>query len=410
MKTRTLVGIVALIACCTNLGAGADPLSVETSTLKSVGRNDILIATANQFHLSTNALRTVTDPSLRKSIERSLILRAELYDIHSGDVRNALKDKAGALVLAADPERGVSNDADLTKELQKRIAPYIQRAADGEVDSSGKVVKTPKAADHPTVAELTRSDNARPNVTNLPFTLAFVAHLSIHPGTSDTCSGALLAPTLVLTARHCVVDSSGKKVDPATIVVGNAPFGHVQSKGANIEILDTDLGYELQRDVAVIELESPLEGVTQFARVGPQQDEALWVMLAGYGQINIAGGNNGFDKLTVGVRHVVFPATSDEKAAPLSPWTTERFQATQCGGDSGGPVFVVSAAGAPVVVGVLSSLTDSEGETQTECDKLTGGAFVNVAQTYVRTDLCDRLGKDGSPCVPDEPLVAATSP
>jgi hypothetical protein len=91
------------------------------------------------------------------------------------------------------------------------------------------------------------------------FAVAVVDHATASQETVAICSGALLAPNLVATARHCVAPTS----DPEDVQCATAMFGSVVAASqlyvSNDTVLDTNSTYHTV-DAIVVPPESPMCG------------------------------------------------------------------------------------------------------------------------------------------------------
>lgn len=184
------------------------------------------------------------------------------------------------------------------------------------------------------------------------------------------CSGALVAPNLVLTARHCVsraltatpsCDSDGRShngvhlstdVDPSRIAiyVGAVVRPETDAPVARAErTLHPKSQVLCDADVAFLVLDRPIDAKILPMRLhGPVEpgDRVVPVGFGG-GPANIVGlkvARNDSTVLTIG------PAANTRTGAVLGPREFEVDQAT-CRGDSGGPAIDASTG---EVVGVVS--------------------------------------------------------
>lgn len=189
--------------------------------------------------------------------------------------------------------------------------------------------------------------------------VAVATALDDDPTHVTLCSGALVAPNLVLTARHCVsraitatpaCDARGEShngvhladdADPATIAIYVGAHVHVDRDPVRAHAVRTlhPTGRVLcDADVAFLVLDRPLRDVTVLPiRLHGSVESGDRVLPIGFGGgVANAIGNRvarvGSTVLTVG------PAANAETGAVLGPREFEVDEAT-CRGDSGGPAI-----------------------------------------------------------------------
>ena len=199
--------------------------------------------------------------------------------------------------------------------------------------------------------------------------VVLVLHYDALEGPGATgCSGALLAPNLVLTARHCVSVSDessactaegkaafGGKVysdeDPTKLYVfggltrPNFLSGDVHPS-LGTEILTTGAKTICNQDVALILLDRPVEGATIMPvrlEGGPTANEV--VTLVGWG-ITETSESPEIRRQRTGISVTAVGPSTSEQLGPAEFSTTEG----SCAGDSGGPAIAASGA----VIGVVS--------------------------------------------------------
>lgn len=165
-------------------------------------------------------------------------------------------------------------------------------------------------------------------------------------GEGFVCSGALLAPNKVLTARHCLDDH-----DDGDVLVVFGPDAARDLEEESIGVVAVAL--HPTRDLAVLTLEeetdhTPLElgaaaavgsSVVAVGYGGPLGDAERCLRVEARATVTAARGDGAIDVTTAG--------------------------GELCEGDSGGPLLVQTNDG-PVVVGALSTVTRAEGE---ECGR-----------------------------------------
>ncbi len=222
-------------------------------------------------------------------------------------------------------------------------------------------------------------------------------------GTFELCSGALLAPNVVLTARHCVTknfttsvscDQEGRSAngphvigdqDPQNVAVyvGASPNFAMKPTAVATAIVAPKGEYLCDSDIALVVLDTPITTLTPMAvRLHTVAQPGETVRSVGYGQND--------DKMPIGNRFrktgVEVLAQGKAISASKTPLGRHEFEVGKsiCQGDSGGPA-ISEQTGA--VIGVVSRgggcdddfghiYTTSAGfdEIFTEAFSLAGGA------------------------------------
>lgn len=185
------------------------------------------------------------------------------------------------------------------------------------------------------------------------------------------CTAALLAPRLVLTARHCVADTDadvacsadGSPANGGAVIANHAP-GQLYvftgkdrpdldpttwtPAGRGMEVLDDGAKNLCNHDIALVLLEQPITGVPLAAvRLDGTAERGEELTTVGWGVTSTADEPTARQQRT-GVR--VTRLGPDETSPPLTP-NELSFDESICLGDSGGPILS-QASGA--VVGVVS--------------------------------------------------------
>lgn len=193
------------------------------------------------------------------------------------------------------------------------------------------------------------------------------------------CTGTLVAPTVVLTAGHCVFDGG-----PTSVLLGT---NSLANKGTAGELLPVAKrvpypGWASSYDVSVIVLAQPSQIppraiATGWARLDIQDGAS--VALVGYGAID-RDGNNYIDALqeattTITDADCARSSGCNAAAKPAGELGAGGMGIDTCFGDSGGPLYLVTGYGT-FLAGVTSRGYDdnqyacSEGGLYTRPDKI----------------------------------------
>ena len=188
----------------------------------------------------------------------------------------------------------------------------------------------------------------------------------------EFCSGALVSPTQVLTASHCVDDDADGEIDEGVDLADTA-FGFEANVPSNISRNVSSVaihpnwvstGGASDFDVAVLTLSSPITDVTP-ARITDRDPSGLVATMIGYGdqgtgtsfpsQIPEANGRLAAQNIVDEWSGVVLtdfdsPTSNTSTLGSANPIAIE---GTTGPGDSGGPLYV-EFDGVSLIVGTLS--------------------------------------------------------
>jgi hypothetical protein len=195
------------------------------------------------------------------------------------------------------------------------------------------------------------------------------------------CSGALIAPKLVLTAGHCVQAGTDYRIveydkdhKPQLKTVRRA----VAHPGFSMQAI---LAHRATADVALLELEAPTKDGVPAALAVPQLplNSGNAFSIAGIGVTIRGDGRSGGVVRTAPLVATGKPGTLQVRLVdPATQGAKPGFGA--CTGDSGGPLFEQQAAG-QVIVGVISWSTGANGSAG--CGGMTGTTPLTLYRDWI---------------------------
>ncbi|WP_398470358.1 S1 family peptidase [Tardiphaga sp.] len=205
--------------------------------------------------------------------------------------------------------------------------------------------------------------------------------LTIVGSRGNFCSGALIAPTLVLSAAHCVTPGASYKIvqydsdrQPQLIAVRRV----ADHPGFNAQGIKA---HRASADIALLQLNEPLAGKTALPLGRPLEpfEAGQDYTIAGIGVAARGDGKSGGT-----VRSAQLVSTSHPgklQIRLLDPATNnERPGLGACTGDSGGPVLQ-QQSGRPVVIGVISWSTGAK--SSAGCGGLTGVTPLTLYRDWI---------------------------
>ncbi|MEH2612169.1 S1 family peptidase [Bradyrhizobium sp. AZCC 1693] len=195
------------------------------------------------------------------------------------------------------------------------------------------------------------------------------------------CTGALIAPKLVLSAAHCVQPGADYKI----VEYGADRQPSLQDvkavaihPGFNMQAMS---GHRATADVALLLLAAPPKGKTPAALGSPDIpiNVGSRFSIAGIGVTVRGDGKSGGTIRVAGLVATGKPGTLQIRLVdPVSQGTRDGLGA--CTGDSGGPVFEDKESG-PVIVGVVSWSTGPNGSAG--CGSMTGVTPLTLHRDWV---------------------------
>lgn len=183
------------------------------------------------------------------------------------------------------------------------------------------------------------------------------------------CSGAMMTPTLVVTAAHCYYGPQGEIGTSYLFTSPGTPFDAaidpriVQPKivkvfsDSQFSVLDTNNF----SDIAFLQLDKPVVSKTYLKFATREELERLTATspIAGYGYGQV---------FETGAGYSIFPrkyqlqwTPIDSQTVRTSSYSLSSASATPCKGDSGGPIVATLPDGREVLVGILSGANNVKG-------------------------------------------------
>lgn len=208
-------------------------------------------------------------------------------------------------------------------------------------------------------------------------------------GIDRICSGALIAPTIIVTAGHCVYDKEGSiGTDYYFTKPGIALDEPINPTAKKVKILKvfSKPGFSvntpgLPDDITFIQLDSPL-ATTGFIRVASHAEVATLK------DDEIAKGYGFGAVFETGAKYAIYPREyhihwERSKEVPPTMIRLNSDVATACVGDSGGPITTVLPSGEEILLAVMSGAARVVDDCGTVDSEGNYTMQASVVETYI---------------------------
>jgi secreted trypsin-like serine protease len=267
------------------------------------------------------------------------------------------------------------------------VAVAVAGAATPAFAESGAGSEGPPTSGSGDMAITPRIVNGSPaSRTDWPYMAGLLLRAQTDPWRAQFCGGTVVAPTLVVTAAHCVTLGLGDQMPASTldVLVGADDLATGEGKRIHVSAItvhpgwDPDVDGTGRHDIAIVQLAQPTAHAP--AKVIPwgtdwRVNEGRIARVAGWGcsayQVVPAPGN--CNTYPVHLRETALTMTGDAacerffgtavdtdtmmcggKAGAIDPGTGQATGRSPCFGDSGGPLVVEGYDGTDLLAGVVS--------------------------------------------------------
>lgn len=213
-----------------------------------------------------------------------------------------------------------------------------------------------------TTVTMTNNDDKEINGSETS-THLYVVNLLDGSGRS-VCTGTMIAPSVVLTAAHCIISEQGLH-PPSMIEIGTSVGDENNSRipitsymiREGWQMLSGGFDYHFDLALLYLNLNAPV-GVISYSRVQPIDAINYSILGVGYGN------HNDFQNSGRGLKRSVSLTITEASQFNFLATLRDGAPLDTCQGDSGGPALLLGAQGLEVLGVVSNSPTFCQGNTQ----------------------------------------------